>query len=81
MRREGTTMPAYANLGGKSNVKSYEFGDGFIRVTFKDGRTYVYDYPTTGKAMVDQMIILARAGQGLNSFVTRVVKSRYASKY
>lgn len=74
-------MRPYGNLSGRSNVQSYIFGEGWIEVRFKDGRTYRYDYVATGKAMVDEMINRARAGQGLNSYITRVVKTRYASKW
>lgn len=74
-------MPVYSNFTRKSNVASYQFGDGWIEVKFKDGSRYLYDYQTTGKAWVDKMIILARQGQGLNSFVSRVVKKAYARKY
>ena len=73
-------MPNYANLSGKSGVRSYYMGVGFIEVTFKDGSTYRYDYPTTGKTMTDEMQNRARAGYGLNRYITKVVRTRYASK-
>jgi hypothetical protein len=74
-------MPPYANLSRKSGVASYVFGPGWIEVRFKDGSTYRYDYPTTGKYLVDQMVILARSGHGLNRFINKSVRHRYAAKW
>ena len=74
-------MPAYANLSGKSGVKAYQLGPGYIVVSFKDGSNYRYDYPTTGQARVDEMSNRARAGFGLNRYISRVVKTAYASKW
>ena len=74
-------MPNYANLSGKSGVRSYFMGAGFIEVTFKSGGTYRYDYPTTGKTQVDEMQNRARAGYGLHRYITKVVRSNYANRY
>ena len=73
-------MPNYANLSGKSGVRAYQLGPGYILVSFKDGSTYRYDYPTTGKSQVDEMQNRARAGYGLNRYINKVVRFRYASK-
>lgn len=70
----------YANLSGRSGVRGYFVSTGAIEVQFKDGSIYLYTYPVTGKAMVDEMISRAHAGQGLNSYITRVVKTAYAEK-
>ena len=71
-------MPPYANLSGKSNVRSYSFRAGQIEVTFGDGSRYVYTYQSTGKARVDEMINRARAGWGLNRYINRSVGKAYA---
>ncbi len=73
-------MPIYMNLGGDSNVASYEEGADFIRVTFKAGGTYEYTNASAGAANIAQMKILARAGQGLSSYISRYVRKAYASK-
>lgn len=75
-------MQAYPNLGGNSNVKGYEVApdQSWIRVKFGDGSTYTYTLASCGKAHLDRMIKFARAGIGLNSYVTRIVKKQYASK-
>ena len=71
-------MPPYANLSGKSGVRSYFMRVGLIEVTFLDGSTYGYDYPSTGKTRVDEMQHRARAGWGLNRYINKVVRKAYA---
>lgn len=79
-------MPTpYANRSGLSNVVSFDFDPAnptWIEVTFASGRwtVYRYDAASAGLANVQRMISLAQAGQGLNSFIGRVVKGGYASK-
>jgi len=74
-------VPNYANLSGKSGVRAYQFGVGFIIVTFKDGSNYRYSYPSAGKTRVDEMINRARAGYGLNRYINKSVRSAYESKW
>lgn len=73
-------MPAYANLGGASGVASFNMDATSITVTFKDGAAYLYNYRTPGRDDVEEMKSLAECGQGLNSYISRFVKKRYASK-
>jgi hypothetical protein len=73
-------VPQYANASGKSNVASYEEGEGWIAVTFKDGSTYTYTDEATGAGVVDVMKRLAASGFGLNGYITRHVRKNYASK-
>jgi hypothetical protein len=73
-------MERYKNLGGASGVSAYEVGDDSIKVQFNDGSLYLYNYQSTGSNDIEQMKRLAIAGRGLNSFISRVVKKRYASK-
>ena len=73
-------MPTYLNLSGISGIKSYEIGEDFIEVTFKDNSVYLYNYVTPGKSVVDRMKTLAQAGSGLNSYIGSVVKKNYAKK-
>jgi hypothetical protein len=70
----------YKNLGGDSNVVAYEIGSDSIKVQFGDGSLYTYTYQSAGQSTIEQMKALAIAGQGLNSFISRVVKKNYASK-
>jgi hypothetical protein len=74
-------MERYKNLGGDSGVSAFEIGDGSITVHFSDGWKYLYTNQSAGSSNIVEMQQLARAGQGLNSFINRVVKKRYARKW
>ena len=73
-------MAIYGNLGGNSNVSSYDNRDSSISVTFGDGSTYVYTFASAGAWHVEHMKSLAIAGRGLNSYINIHVKHLYASK-
>lgn len=73
-------MPKYANTSGLSNVVSWEEIEGGIAVTFGDGSTYEYTAGSCGQAAVDTLITLARAGRGLNGWINRHVRKKYARK-
>jgi len=72
-------MERYKNIGGNSGVAAYEIGQGSITVHFKDGAAYIYNNQSAGIANIAEMLRLA-AGQGLNSFISRVVRKSYAQK-
>lgn len=78
-------MPVYANAGGDSNVVAYDADPNgqWIVVTFAGGKTRNYEYTaaSAGAGNVAHMINLARAGQGLNSFINTTVKHGYARKW
>lgn len=73
-------MEHYKNLGGNSGVTAYEIGEDSIKVQFRDGALYLYDYQSAGRSNIEHMKELAMAGRGLNSFISRVVRKGYASK-
>ena len=73
-------MERYRNLGGDSNVTRYQIEPGSIIVEFGDGSQYLYDSNRPGQPTVAEMHRLARAGQGLNSYIGRVVRKNYARK-
>lgn len=73
-------MEHYRNLGGDSNVIAFEIGEASITVQFADGSIYLYTNQSAGTAAIAEMHRLARAGQGLNSFIRRVVRKGYAEK-
>ena len=73
-------MERYKNSGGNSNVFAFEIRSGEITVHFGDGSVYLYTNQSTGAARINEMHRLARAGQGLNSYIGRVVKKGYAKK-
>lgn len=76
-------MTPYKNLNGDSNIVSYEITENSIHVVFRSGaqRNYLYDYARLGKAIVDQMKVLAEQGRGLNSYIGKIVRESYASKW
>lgn len=73
-------MDRYKNRGGNSGVASYEISQTEIKVQFRDGAIYLYNYQSTGSINVEHMKQLAIAGQGLNSFISRFVRKCYAAK-
>lgn len=81
MRTQG--MERYRNLGGDSGVIAFEIGEGSITVQFKEGkhRYYLYTVASTGAAGIAELQRLAQAGRGLNSYITRVVKTRYSRRW
>jgi hypothetical protein len=73
-------MTKYGDLNGDSNVSAYDIGQDSITVQFADGACYLYTAQSVGLSNLNTMITLARAGRGLNGFISRVVKSRYDRK-
>jgi hypothetical protein len=76
-------MTPYRNLGGNSNVVAYEANEDSIHVVFKSGacRNYLYNSVRPGNAVVERMKLLAAQGQGLNSYISTVVKNNFSSKW
>lgn len=74
-------MDRYKNLGGNSSVTAFEIGQDSITVQFNDGWNYLYNNQSTGAANVEKMKNLAVRGQGLNSFISRVIRKHYARKF
>jgi len=77
---KGSPVETYLNLGGNSNVIGYEIARESITVYFGDGSAYLYTYQSAGNENVEEMKRLAMAGQGLNSFIKRIVNKAYAAK-
>ena len=73
-------MQRYQSIQGDSGVAAYETGSDYIRVQFKHGGTYEYDYATTGQLHVEQMKVLAASGDGLATYISKFVKATYARR-
>ena len=73
-------MERYRDIDGDSGVAAYEVGPDYIRVQFKDGSVYLYTYASAGSHNIEQMKKLAAAGDGLNAFIIKNVRKRYARK-
>ena len=71
-------MERYKNLNGNSGIVAYEIGEDFVRVKFSSGGIYLYTNESAGKNNLYQMKKLAVGGRGLNSFINRYVKYKYA---
>lgn len=70
------------DINGDSGVAAYESGADYIKVQFKGNTTiYLYNYSAPGAAHVEEMKRLAATGDGLNSYISKYVKSNYADKY
>jgi hypothetical protein len=70
----------YQHLDADSGVAYYESGTDFIRVQFRNGSTYVYDYTRPGIHHVEHMKELARAGKGLTTYISQFVRASYARR-
>ena len=73
-------MEPYRDWDNDSGVRAFEISEGQIDVQFKTGAVYRYTSASVGSANFDQMVALARAGEGLNSFINRFVKKLYSAK-
>ena len=73
-------MNIYKNLGGNSNVSGYEISSDRIIVMFNGGATYLYTNESTGVYDIAQMKSHAIRGIGLNSYIGRIVRKRFAVK-
>ena len=73
-------METYKNLGGDSDVLFFEMGNDYIKVEFSDGAIYLYTYASADSHNIEEMKELATDGEGLNSFINKYVRKKYASK-
>jgi len=73
-------MTPYNNSGGNSGVRAYEYGSDYITVQFSDRSVYTYTDSSAGANHIQNMIRLAQCGSGLNSYIMRNVKIRYAKR-
>ena len=73
-------MTPYKDLNNNSGVRAYNIGQSHIDIEFKDGTIFRYTSITVGQVNLEKMAHLAREGVGLNTFVNRVVRDKYAAK-
>ena len=74
-------MQPYYNGGSNSSIDGFAIGDDYIDVQFRTGIVYRYSYASMGVERVETMKQLAIQGQGLNSFISREVKTTYEAKF
>ena len=70
----------YKNEKGNSGVTAFQVGREYITVVFDD-TVYTYNYAETGIKHVEKMKMLAKAGEGLSTYISQNVKDKYATKY
>ncbi len=71
-------MVRYDDINGDSGVYAYAYDNDYIDVQFKStGKVYRYSYRSAGIENVEHMKALARNGDGLNSFINRVVRNLF----
>ena len=73
-------MEKYKNLNGQSGVKSYETGSDFIIIEFRNDSRYLYTYESAGSKDIELMKSHAILGYGLNTFINKYVKDKYARR-
>ena len=73
-------MQRYANLSRSSGVKAYELRDGAIEVEFANGSRYLYTQASAGAARIARMQRLAKAGRGLSTYISQVVRNGFAER-
>ena len=74
------TMKPYRNRSGRSGVSAYAVGKGVILVRFTHDGTYEYTDAKPGRMHVRNMQMLAEAGVGLSTYISRFVRDSYARK-
>ncbi|SAL68589.1 hypothetical protein AWB69_08048 [Caballeronia udeis] len=73
-------MQRYDDPDENSTVIGYEIFQEAIRVYFRDGSAYLYNYFTPRPEKVERLKLLAVAGDGLHTYIAQAVRHRYAMK-
>lgn len=76
----------YQDLNGNSGINSFEIGDNYIDINFRDQSNsskshYRYSHLKPGLVHVEKMKALAQQGKGLNSYIMLNVKKNYERKW
>ena len=71
MYHHQTITPYKSKSGKESGVTGYNIGDKYITVEFHGKEYYTYSQKVNKKSVVDHMKKLARASQGLSTFISR----------
>jgi hypothetical protein len=73
-------MQRYKNRSGDSGVVAYDIGDKSITVEFRGGGRYLYTAASAGPENIAVMQRLASEGQGLCTYINKVIRDQYACK-
>lgn len=73
-------MQRYKNRSGESGVVAYDIDKRSITVEFTGGTRYVYTDQSAGADNITEMQRLATQGSGLSTYISQIVRERYARK-
>jgi len=73
-------MHRYKNISGDSGVVAYDIGRRSITVEFNSGDRYLYTDDSAGADNITEMQRLATLGSGLSTYISQIVRERYAQK-
>ncbi|HBF52208.1 MAG TPA: hypothetical protein DDX04_19790 [Massilia sp.] len=73
-------MHRYKNISGDSGVVAYDIGWRSITVEFNSGDRYLYTDDSAGADNITEMQRLATLGSGLSTYISQIVRERYAQK-
>jgi hypothetical protein len=66
--------------GRDTGVRAFALLPDAIALRFSDGRVYLYDAASPGRAEIERMRTLAQSGRGLTTYVNQFVRERYAGR-
>lgn len=70
-------MKLYLDINNDSGITALKYGDNWIHIQFSSGKIYEYTYPSAGSQIIEQMKVLAEAGDDLNAFINQHAKKSY----
>lgn len=73
-------MRNYQDKRGDSGISAYAVSSDSIIIRFKHGGTYLYTYASAGAHAIEAMKQLAARGNGLNTYINKYVRNRYARR-
>lgn len=73
-------MQLYEDVNGDSGIVTFESKPDSLIITFKDQSKYLYTIGSVGGIHLENMKRLAERGDGLNSYINRYVRKKYAAK-
>ena len=73
-------MHRYKNISGESGVVAYDIGRRSTTVEFNSGDRYLYTDDSAGADNITEMQRLATLGSGLSTYISQIVRERYAQK-
>jgi len=77
IHRRLSRLEPYRNMDGGLGVVAYAFDEDRITVRLHTGNTLCFTHASAGRAYVEHMKLLARAGDGLNRFIYKEAKGKH----